>query len=107
MIRISLCFWVVLCAIGIFTVQRNPAYVFEEKRRQRAELMMKQQQEQEKAQLLGSGLNHTEKTMVSEHEEERDFLTFSEGIRHPRFYHLTLMQFFGIFYGIYMAAVYK
>lgn len=42
MIRISLCFWVVLCAIGIFSVQRNPAYVEEEKRRKRAELLKKQ-----------------------------------------------------------------
>ena len=40
-------------------------------------------------------------------DNERDYLTFKEGLRHPRFYHLTLMLFFGIFYGIYMAAVYK
>ena len=40
-------------------------------------------------------------------EDERSFLTFKEGLRHPRFYHLTLMLFFGIFYGIYMAAAYK
>ena len=31
MFRICLCFWIVLCAIGIFTVRRNPTYVLEEK----------------------------------------------------------------------------
>jgi MFS family permease len=42
-----------------------------------------------------------------EAEDDRSFLTFKEGLRHPRFYHITAMLFLGIFYGIYMAAVYK
>lgn len=45
--------------------------------------------------------------ILTDADDERDYLTFNEGLRHPRFYHLLLMMVLGIFYGIYMAGVYK
>lgn len=64
------------------------------------------------AQLLGTaGDQHSPQSTVRVVEQpietEKNFLTFKEGLRHPRCFHLTLMLFLGIFYGIYMAAVYK
>ena len=40
-------------------------------------------------------------------DDEREFLTFEEGIKHPRFYHISLMLFLGIFYPLYMTSTFK
>lgn len=84
MLRYCLIAWVVLGILAILGISRNPEFVREEK--------------------------EEEERYSSEFEEPKtivNYISSREAMRSIRFWHLGSLMFCGIFYGVYMASVYK
>jgi MFS transporter, OFA family, oxalate/formate antiporter len=92
MYQTCLIIWIILGIFSVFGVSRNPEYMKSEKIRERAKLIEMQNKEQ-------AGI-------VAEHAHV-NYIEFKEGLTSFRFWHMGFMLYFGLFYGIYMASVYK
>ena len=98
MLRICLILWIFLTIVCVLTIKRNPDFVRREKIRLREEQIEKQRS----AEGLSPSYQKSNSGAVKE-----DVITFREGVTSVRFWHMFVILFCGMFYGIYMAAVYK
>lgn len=46
-------------------------------------------------------------TGASAYHEQPNFVEFNDALKTGRFWHMALLLFFGMFYGLYVASVYK
>ena len=92
MFRICLIFWGCLSLLSIATVTRNPAF------------LTKQKSKQHEQKLLLHNHKHNHKEAAPPVDSP---VTVSEAIHTRRFYHMGLLLFQGIFFGLFVASVYK
>ena len=80
--------WAILGVLGACGVSRNPEYVAEQKEK----------------------MNQSKPNQINETEDflaEPEPIGFLEGLKTWRFLHIGLMIYTGLFYGVYLAGVYK
>lgn len=91
MLRMLCCFFMVLSVIGIVCITRNPESV--QKQKDSEEIALIDDPERE--------------TNTVEAKPEDDSITFWEGIKSKQFVQLSALLYFGLFYGLFVASVFK
>ena len=91
MLEDCLIFWSILCVISVATVFRNP------------KARSKEQKKFERAQLLKQ---HQQANGEIDHAFTGPIRTI-EAIKSTRFWYMIVIIFLGIFFGLYLASVYK
>ena len=94
MYRFCIICWFILLSTGIYLVQRNPEFMRHEIDRN-----------------LREKLDRINESMGSEIDSftvaKQNTVSVQEGVTSPKFWHMGLMMFNGIFFGAYIASVYK
>ena len=103
MYRECLISWVVLAIAGVALIQRNPEYVQKEKEQNKLEQDQIEGPSDDKCE--NCEYKACDKFHVAEESEKP--VTFGIAWKTIRFWHLAVMFYAGVFYGVYIAAVYK
>lgn len=100
MLRFCLIFWALFSLAGIIGVFRHPVYAREQQIRNR-------QQKIDGFKKLKISEEEEERLDSTESEAKNNFITVKDALTSRRFYHMSLILFLGIFYGVYISSVYK